>query len=205
MAKNMRTLVKSGYNQGQYDVAYARNNGIPENFEKVLCDELISRLKHNSKILDLGCGVGLPFDKYFVKNKFLVTGIDISEKHIEQAKQNVSSANYLVGDFFSKSVKGKFDAIVSFFAIFHIPRAEHKTLLEHIHSLLKKDGLILITLGTNSIKYGVNDNFAGAPMAWSSYGVEKNKKLVRDSGFKILIAAEDYRTESHLWILAKKN
>jgi len=204
MTKNMRKLVRSGYNQGQYDITYARNNGTPENFEKVLCDELVSRIKPNSKILDLGCGVGLPYDKYFIKHNLSVTGIDISEKHIEQAKKNVKSAKYLVGDFFSKDIKGKFDAIVSFYAIFHIPRTEHKKLLEHIHSSLKKDGIILITLGIDSMKCDVNDNFAGAPMAWSSYTVEKNKKLVQDSGFEILIAAEDYRTERHLWILAKK-
>ena len=200
----MRDLVKSGYNQGQYDTTYARNNGIPENFEKVLCDELISRIKTNSKLLDLGCGVGLPYDKYFLNNNLSVTGVDISEKHIEQAKKNVKNAKFFVGDFFSKDIKGKFDAIVSFYAIFHIPRTEHKKLLEQIHSLLKKDGMILITLGIDSMKCDISQNFAGAPMAWSSYSVEKNKKLVQDAGFEIIVAAEDYRTERHLWILAKK-
>lgn len=204
MAKDMRELVKSGYNKGQYDITYARTDEIPENFEKGLCDELIYRIKPNSKILDIGCGVGLPYDKYFSNNNLSVTGIDISEKHIEQAKKNVKTAKYFVSDFFSKDIKGKFEAIVSFYAIFHIPRIEHKKLLEYIHSLLKKDGVILITLGIDSMRCDVNMDFAGAPMAWSSYTTEKNKKLVQDSGFEILIAAEDYRTERHLWVLAKK-
>ncbi|MFT4313310.1 MAG: hypothetical protein ACMXYA_02795 [Candidatus Woesearchaeota archaeon] len=54
------------------------------------------------------------------------------------------------------------------------------------------------------MKYDTSDNFAGSKMAWSSYTVEKNKQLVRDAGFDIILAAEDYRTERHLWILAKK-
>ncbi len=95
-----------------------------------MCDELISRLDKNSKILDLGCGIGLPYDKYFIKNKVNLTGIDISERHIEIAKKNVKDAKYLVGDFFSKDIKNKFDAIVSYFAIFHIPRTEHMRLLK---------------------------------------------------------------------------
>ena len=41
-------------------------------------------------------------------------------------------------------------------------------------------------------------------MAWSSYAVEKNKQLVQNAGFEILMANEDCRTEHHLWILAKK-
>lgn len=204
MKKDMRSLVRSGYNQGQYDKTYARNNAIPEPFEKALCNELLFRIKPSPKILDLGCGVGLPYDKYFLKNNASIVGVDISEKHIEQAKRNVRGAEYFVGDFFSKHIRGKFDAIVSFYAIFHIPRTEHKKLLKHIHSLLKKNGMILITLGADSMKCDVNQDFAGAPMAWSSYAVEKNKKIVEESGFKILLAAEDYRTERHLLILAKK-
>ncbi len=73
-----------------------------------------------------------------------------------------------------------------------------------MNSLLKKEGYILITLGAKSMKYAVNPNFVGAPMAWSSYSVENNKKLVSKTGFKILMAVEDYRTEKHLWLLAKK-
>ena len=129
MTKDMRNIVRKGYNDGKYDVKYARTSSVPENFAKSLCDELISQLKPNSKILDLGCGVGLPFDKYFSKKSLSVTGIDISERHIEQAKKNVKSAKYILGDFFSKEIKEKFDAIVSFYAIFHIPRTEHKKLL----------------------------------------------------------------------------
>ena len=204
MAQNMRKLVRQGYNEGNYNKFYDRKSSKLTPFDKLMCDELISRLKEDSQILDLGCGTGLPYDKYFVKNKMNLTGIDISEKHIELAKKNVKTAKYLVGDFFSKDIKEKFDAIVSFFAIFHIPRTEHKKLFERINSLLKNNGYILLTLGADSMKYDVNPNFAGAPMAWSSYSVENNKKLVCRAGFEILLVVEDYRTERHLWILAKK-
>lgn len=204
MVKQMRDLVKSGYNEGNYDDIYSRKNMNLEPFEKFTCDELSSRLKTKAKILDLGCGVGLPYDAYFIKNGFSVTGVDISERHIELAKKNVKLGKFFVGDFFTNQVKGKFDAIVSFYAIFHIPRNEHEKLLKRICSLLNKNGYILITLGTDSMKCDVDKDFVGAPMAWSSYSVEKNKKLIRDVGFDIILAAEDYRTERHLWILAKK-
>jgi cyclopropane fatty-acyl-phospholipid synthase-like methyltransferase len=204
MTPDMRKLVRQGYNTGNYEKFYNRENNKLELFDKLMSDELISRLNKNSKILDMGCGIGLPHDKYFADNKFKITGIDISEKHISLAKNNVKNAEYLVGDFFSKEVKGKYDAIVSFFAIFHIPRTEHKKLFKKINSLLNKGGYILITLGAEEMKCDINPDFVGAPMAWSSYSVEKNKKLIQESGFKIIMAVEDYRTERHLWILAKK-
>jgi SAM-dependent methyltransferase len=204
MKHDMRKLVKQGYNTGNYEKFYDREKNILDLFDKLMCDELISRLNKNSKILDLGCGIGLPHDKYFVDNKMALTGIDISEKHIALAKKNVKSAKYIVGDFFSKDVLGKFDAVISYFAIFHIPRTEHLKLFKRINSLLNKNGYILITLGAEEMKCDVNQDFVGAPMAWSSYSVEKNKQLVQEAGFDIIMAVEDYRTERHLWILAKK-
>jgi len=204
MKQDMRKLVKQGYNNGNYEKFYDREKNRLDLFDKLMCDELISRLPKYSKVLDLGCGIGLPHDKYFVDNHMVLTGIDISEKHIALAKKNVRNAKYLVGDFFSRDVLGKFDAIVSYFAIFHIPREEHKKLFERINSLLNKNGYILITLGAEEMKCDVNPDFVGAPMAWSSYSIEKNKKLVQEAGFTIIMAIEDYRTEHHLWIFAKK-
>jgi 2-polyprenyl-3-methyl-5-hydroxy-6-metoxy-1,4-benzoquinol methylase len=204
MAKPMRDVVREGYNKGDYQDVFKRNNAFNDNFEKLMCEELNSRLKLNSKILDMGCGPGVPYDKYFADEGHYVTGIDISEKHIDMAIKNVNNARFIVGDFFSNDAKGKYDAIISLYAIFHIPRTEHKKLLNHINSMLKKNGLILITLGAYDMKRDVSDDFAGAPMAWSSYTVEKNKKIVMDAGFDIMMAVEDYRIEKHLWILAVK-
>lgn len=200
----MRELVKQGYEKGKYTKTYSRNDTELEPIQSFLLQRLLSRIKKRSRILDLGCGVGLPSDKYLADKNYDVIGIDISEKHIKKAKENVKDATFFVDDFFSDKINKKFDAIISFYAIFHIPRKEHKKLFHHMNSLLKKDGLILITLGTEDMKYDFSKDFVGAPMAWSSYDVEKNKTLLQESGFDILIAAEDYTKEKHLWILAKK-
>lgn len=201
---DMRDLVRTGYNEGSYDTVYARKGSSPERFERSLCDELLERLPKRAKLLDLGCGVGLPYDRYFVKNGCSVTGVDISERHVELAKRNVPEAQFKVGDFFASTGSAKFDAIVSLYAIFHIPRTEHAKLLAHLHAKLKRHGLILITLGTEPMVKDVSDDFVGAPMAWSSYSVANNKRLVRNAGFDIIMAVEDYRHENHLWILARK-
>lgn len=200
----MRKLVTDGYDKGTYDQRYDRQSIRLECFEKCMCEELLSLAVSSPKLLDLGCGVGLPYDGFFVKKGAKLTGVDISKRHVALARKNVPQAKFLLGDFFNKSIKGRFDVITSFYAIFHIPRAEHAKLLKHIHALLKKDGHILITLGARSMKMAVSKDFVGAPMAWSSYSVEKNKKLVRDAGFEIILSIEDHRREDHLWILARK-
>ncbi len=200
----MKELVKKGYNEGDYVKTYDRTKTKITSFEKIMIDELIIKLSKNAKVLDFWCGAGIPYDEYFVNKQFNVTGIDISKKHIELAKEFIKNVKFIEGDFSTYNFEDKYDAIVSFFAIFHIPRTEHKKLFQRIHSLLNKNGHILITLGATDMECAINPNFVGAPMAWSSYSVEINKKLIQEAGFEIIMAVEDYRTEKHLWILAKK-
>ncbi|MGM5481702.1 MAG: class I SAM-dependent methyltransferase [Nanobdellota archaeon] len=205
MTDEMRNLVKDGYDNGKYYEVYGRTGTTLDRMENMLFEELTDRVPENSRILDLGCGVGLPYDKVLSQKGYEVTGIDISEKHIRLAKKNVPEATFIRDDFFSSGVSGSFDAIVSFYAIFHIPREEHAKLLKHMHSLLKDNGHILITLATTSMDCDKNPDFVGAPMAWSSYSVEENKRMIENAGFNILVSVEDYRDENHLWILASKN
>ena len=43
-------------------------------------------------------------------------------------------------------------------------------------------------------------------MAWSSYSIEDNIKIIEKAGFKFLLVEEEHELENehHLWILAKK-
>lgn len=201
--KNMRKIVKQGYEKGDYIKDYKRTKKKISSFKKWLFDELFMRIPKKSSVLDFGCGAGVPYDNYLINKGYKVTGIDISEKHINLAKKFVKKGNFFIGDFSRHNFKEKYNAIFSAFAIFHIPRKEHKNLFEKMHSLLKKDGMILISLGAESMKYNIQ-KFVGSKMAWSSYSIKKNKKLLRKVGFKIIFAVEADRKEHHLWILAKK-
>jgi ubiquinone/menaquinone biosynthesis C-methylase UbiE len=53
-----------------------------EFFEKPYLDKVISYLKPDSKILDLGCGMGEPIAQYFIKLGFQLIGVDGSSKFI---------------------------------------------------------------------------------------------------------------------------
>ncbi len=97
-----------------------------------------------------------------------------------------------------------FDAIVSFYAIFHIPREEHPDLLKKLYALMKPDGYLLITMAYSEWE-GAED-FHGVKMFWSHHGAAENKQLVKQAGFEIILEKVDTSGgERHLVILAKKN
>ena len=73
----MRKLVEEGYDNADYGGAFRRDETLREN-EAEFMNFLIKKLPKNAKILDFGCGLGIPHDKFFVKKGMDVTGIDIT-------------------------------------------------------------------------------------------------------------------------------
>lgn len=171
--------------------------------EKYL-QKLNNLLKPNSTILDIGCGAGKPVDEFFVKHGHKIIGIDISRKQIELAKKNLPKANFAVKDMDTLSPNEySVDAVISFYAIFHIPRDRHRQLVTTIYSFLPNGGYILITMGAS--EWEGKENFHGVEMYWSHYNEEKNKKIIQNSGFEILLSEIDTSGgEKHQVIIAKK-
>src|SRR5262249_6767495 len=135
-------------------------------------------------------------------------GIDLSPKHVALAKSNVPSASYREGDLLHAVLpEESFDGIVSFYAIFHIPRSEHGDLFIRMNRLLKPSGLLLATLGASDSVYGEEPDWAGAPMAWSSYDAGTYRRLLAAARFDIIESAFEGQlgdAEHHFWILARK-
>ncbi len=207
MKKDIRRIVKEGYELGDYPGLFRRDSE-PNEMERRFLTRLLSLCSVNPRILDLGCGTGVPVDRYLALQGAVVTGVDISPKHISQARVNVPSATYLQEDFSDVDLPHRsFDAAVSFYAIFHIPRAEHRRLFERVRHFLKEGGIFLATLGASDFEYGEEPDWAGAPMAWSSYDPGTYKRHLVEANFEILESAFEGKSgddEHHFWVLAQK-
>jgi 2-polyprenyl-3-methyl-5-hydroxy-6-metoxy-1,4-benzoquinol methylase len=207
--RDMREIVKKGYEEGDYLKFYRLVEEIDEYpSEKANIDRMTALLQKGAKILDLGCGPGIPFDKYLAEQDFRITGVDFVQKHIDLAKEHVPGAAFIQEDIAELDFGGQsFDAIMSLYTIFHIPRQEHRDLLLSMHRTLKDDGLLLITMGTEDEDAGEVGDFIGSEMVWSSYPLEENLRLAEDCCFEIVHWEEEGEKgipEHHLWILARK-
>lgn len=99
----------------------------------------------NPKILELGCGVGYD-SKYLAELGAKVTGIDLSEKLINIAKENVDNCKFFVGDITEPLEKlGKFDGVLCLATIMHVNIEKMKKTFENISKVLKEGGLLLVS------------------------------------------------------------
>jgi SAM-dependent methyltransferase len=204
---NGKQIVQDGY-----DVlaeAYLRVRRTDSEDVRLLAD-LSSRLPDGARILDAGCGAGIPVAST-LSERFSVVGVDISERQIALARENVTNAEFIQADLVTLDLPdASFDAIVSYYAIIHVQREEHPVLLANFRRMLVPGGLLLVSMGASDNPDGTEDNWldGGAPMYWSHFGREDNLRMLADAGFDIIwerlvTEEEEFGGGTHLFVLAE--
>ena len=120
----------------------------------VKSDDVINRILDNAEIkagqdvLDVACGTGVMFDYYLSRNVAFVTGIDISPKMAEIAKEKYKDnpkVKVICGDVLTTEFNKKFDLIVVYNAFPHFPDPEG--LIARLSGLLKQGGRLTVAHG----------------------------------------------------------
>lgn len=203
--KDFKKTVREGYNVIAERYLSERTR---ESEDVRLLGELMERMPAGAKVLDAGCGAGIPIAQ-ILSERFRVTGVDFSEAQIELAKKNVPGAEFICQDMTQLDFpENTFDGITSFYAIIHIPREEHKPLLENFYRMLKPGGLALLCLGAEHLIDDIDENYLGTRMYWSHYDSETYHKLLKECGFTIvwskIVADATCEGAGHLFVLAQK-
>lgn len=140
---------------------------------------------------------------------FDVTGVDFSEAQIELATQNIPNAKFICEDMTKlKFSENTFDGICSYYAIIHIPRAEHQLLLLNFYHMLKTGGIALLCLGAENLIDDIDENYLGTRMYWSHYDSETYLKMLKECGFALIwskyVKDSTCAGAGHLFVLAQK-
>jgi SAM-dependent methyltransferase len=207
MASEPSEIVRAGY-----DEAAARYRALEHDSARwpraEWIGELTKSLRPGAAILDLGCATGIPVAAELA-GRYRVTGVDISPEHIQQAGRNVPDAEFVCSDALTVTFPaGHFDAIISLYTFDHIPRDEHRGLLERLRHWLRPDGLLLLSIEDHD-EPGTVAEWLGVDMFFSMFGADATRQLVREAGFDIEKTALGTQTEgetdiAYTWILARK-
>lgn len=133
---------RSGYKKIAHDFASTR---------KVFWQELYflgDLIQDGMSVLDIGCGNGRFLEVVGHKNITYV-GVDNVEEFITLAKQTYGNkGTFLCADALALPFEdSRFDVAVSFGVLHHIPSKKlRKQFLKEAHRVLKKDGLLLLTV-----------------------------------------------------------
>jgi SAM-dependent methyltransferase len=143
-----RELVRRGYDQ--ISRRYRWDDGLADGASAEALSryegwiaELTPLLPPGGRVLDLGCGAGLPAARLLVAAGFEVVGVDFSAVQIERARALVPKASFVQADLTAWDAEpASFDAVVSFYALIHVPLADQRALFPRIRPLAASGRLL---------------------------------------------------------------
>lgn len=153
-------------------------------FEKAWLDKAIALLRKDSKILDLGCGMGEPIGQYFIDAGFQVTGVDASTKMLEIAKSRCPKIRFVLSDMRTIKLDEKFDCIIAWHSFFHLSQDNQRAMFKTFASHLKINGVLLFTSGQEAGEIW-GDN-GGENLYHASLSPDEYKALLQQHGFVVI-------------------
>jgi cyclopropane fatty-acyl-phospholipid synthase-like methyltransferase len=178
--RDYRPLVARSYDAvaGEFN-ATRRHDAVPE------LAPLLARLAPGSHVLDLGCGTDAPIARSLLAAGHDVVGVEMSAGQMALAHVQAPGARLIRADMSRVAFRpGSFDAVVSFYAIFHLPLAEHRPLFARAAGWLRPGGWLLATLSPEH-EEGYTEDYFGRELYWSNLSLAEYRAALRASGFDI--------------------
>jgi SAM-dependent methyltransferase len=208
VAVDPREIVADGYDTIA-ERYYAWSDARPSAVRLRWLAKALERIPPGADVLDLGCGAGVPITRALAAGR-QVTGIDISARQIELARTAVPEATFVQADMTRLDFDpASLDAIVAFYSLTHVPRADLPELLVAVLSWLRPGGILIASMGAQDSPDVVESDWLGVPMFFSHLGAKKNRALLRRSGFEleeavVEVEPEDRHDALFLWIVARR-
>ncbi len=172
--------------------------------EKFYLDLLQKYIPAGGEVLDVGCGTGEPIAQFLITQGYKLTGIDASKKMIDLCKQRFPDAKWLLADMRTLNLQEKFDAVIAWHSFFHLPHDDQRTTLRSLAALVKEEGLLIFTSGT---EYGEvwGDN-GGHDLYHASLSSEEYTRILSECNFKILVhkVNDPECGEATVWVAQKE-
>lgn len=153
-------------------------NNIPWNLEtppEIFQDLIRSKKLPPCKIIELGCGAG-NYVRYFSKMGFEATGVDISEKAIDIARELAQKAGVKC-EFIAKDVlgdmteiKSKYDFVYDWELLHHIYPEDRNKYIDNVQKLLKPEGQYMsVCFSEESEQFGGVGKYRKTPIGTILY------------------------------------
>jgi SAM-dependent methyltransferase len=184
MEPSPKDVVGRGYDALSH--RYRGDADAPERYATWLA-QLEERVPPGGAVLDVGCGNGVPLARDLSAAGYAVTGVDLSAVQVERARRLVPAARFLHADATEvRFPDSSFDAVVSLYALIHMPLDEQPPLLGRIGRWLRPGGWLLATTGLHAWT-GTEDDWlgGGTPMWWSHADAATYRAWIEQAGLSV--------------------
>ena len=176
----------------RYDDVFPHKSG-----QIIATQWMIDRLAPGARVLDLGCGTGVPTAGMLAESGIEVVGVDVSTEMLALARRNVPAGRFVAMDALElDGTLGRFDAVCAFFCLLMLRRADIPRVLRRVRSVLQPGGLVAIGMVEGDLDYAPL-TFLGQQMSVTAYPRADLEAAIRAEGLHVLeVDVEEFEPAS---------
>ncbi len=182
MSKSPADDVVSIYREHADAFVRQRGTGL---IERAWLDAFLALLPGASpRVLDIGCGFGVPIAQYLIERGCRITGVDTSVPLLIRAEAAFPEHQWIAGDMRKMPVAGPFDGLIAWHSFFHLSPEDQRGMFGEFGRLASLGAVLMFTSGP-----GLGDaigEFEGRPLYHGSLEGDEYRELLGGSGFELV-------------------
>ena len=158
-------------------------------------------LPPRARVLDLGCGDGVPVSRLLRERGLDLTAIDSSSAMVERYRARfpeVPTQRVRAQD--ARFARASFDAVVAWGVLFHLSEEDQAAVIQNVAEWLAPGGRVLFTSGgVRSVSEG---EMNGVAFRYVSLGADGYRRLLEQSGMRL----DDHHADTwdnHVYVATK--
>ena len=164
---------------------------------------LASSIPPGSRILDAGCGSGIPITRALLDSGHHVVGLDSSSRMLERFRANFPQTPAIEGTIQScPFADSYFDAAVAWGVMFHLKPDDQIRTIRSIARVLKTHAPFLFTSGDVDGFEAKEGSMNGVTFRYYSFSIENYRRLLSEQGCTLIDVHTDECKNPHY--LARK-
>ncbi len=173
-------------------------------FEQPWLDSFLNLLPANPRILDIGCGNGMPIADYLIHQGCQVTGVDSSKRMIDDCLQRFPQHHWVQADMRALALPDRFDGLIAWDSFFHLTREDQYKMFAIFRQHVSPKAVLMFTSGPgNGEAIGT---FEGEALYHASLAPEEYRQLLQEQGFSVVnMVSEDPDCHGHTIWLTQRN
>lgn len=161
----------------------------------------LPRKAQGARILDIGCGGGVPIARHVADAGCRITGIDTAPALLALARLRLPGHRWLRRDMRHLVLGKRFDGILAWDSLFHLCVADQRRMIPRLRRHAAPGAVLLFSSGP---RHGeAIGRFEGEPLFHASLAPSAYRRLLAANGFRLLAhAAEDPGCGGHtVWLV----